>query len=286
MTAYLFLAWLTHFSRHVRRLHGLSTENKHLLILDGHGLHVTLEVVKKATMEGIDIITLPSHTSHRLQPLDVSIFKSFKAGFRASRDRWIVDNKGTAARKEELAQWVASGLRKALTPEKIKKGFVATGIWPLQSSTMNNYMGPSLCYSQRLMEHSSDDDDEVEEATATSEATDQSTLQQTESHEEEGMQYFVPTEHDSDHPMDDSTDSEVEEASASTQRNLFPLPQVPLPTRRNSTTQEPLIDYRNSILMTSEEYISAVQAKAAKKAAVAQEREQRKKDAADRKAQR
>jgi hypothetical protein len=46
--------------------------------LDGHGSHVTLEVIEQIKEFGLDTITLPSHTFHALQPLDVACFKPFK----------------------------------------------------------------------------------------------------------------------------------------------------------------------------------------------------------------
>ena len=140
MTVFLFSPWITHFLSIVRRRYGISQENRHLLILDGHGSHVTLEVVQKAKSKGLDIITLPNHTSHRLQPLDVTIFKPFKTTFRACRDRWTIQNKGQTARKEDLAEWVSIGLQKALTITKITKGFTATSIWPLWPSAMDPFM--------------------------------------------------------------------------------------------------------------------------------------------------
>ncbi|MCO5566881.1 hypothetical protein L7F22_020564 [Adiantum nelumboides] len=76
MTKELFQAWLQHFENSI--MIDISKESRHLLILDGHGSHVSLEVVAKAHALGIDIITLPAHTSHKLQPLDVSVFKSLK----------------------------------------------------------------------------------------------------------------------------------------------------------------------------------------------------------------
>jgi len=97
MTAYLFLAWLMHFIRHLREMYSLSQENKHLLVLDGHGSLVTLEVVLKASGEGINTITLPSHTIPRLQPLDVNIFKLFKTTFHAQKKRWTIENKSKSA---------------------------------------------------------------------------------------------------------------------------------------------------------------------------------------------
>ncbi len=40
--------------------------NQHLIILDGHGSHVTLEAIKQSHQFGLDMITFPSHTSHAL----------------------------------------------------------------------------------------------------------------------------------------------------------------------------------------------------------------------------
>ena len=74
ITAFLFFAWISHFTTVVQEKYGISQANRHLLILDGHGSHdshMTLEVVHKAKAKGLNIITLPSHTSHR--PIDYNL---------------------------------------------------------------------------------------------------------------------------------------------------------------------------------------------------------------------
>ncbi|MCO5592019.1 hypothetical protein L7F22_046013 [Adiantum nelumboides] len=86
MTGELFHAWLEHFDNAITLSIGKSS--RHLLILDGHGSHVSMDVVAKAQDSGIYIITLPAHTSHKLQPLDVSVFKSLKVQFWKERDIW------------------------------------------------------------------------------------------------------------------------------------------------------------------------------------------------------
>ena len=48
------------------------------MILDGHKSHITLEVLQKAKIQGLDMISLLSHTSHAMQPLDVACFGPFK----------------------------------------------------------------------------------------------------------------------------------------------------------------------------------------------------------------
>jgi hypothetical protein len=79
MTTFLFKEFPSFFKRLI--LGGISQTNCHLLILDGHGSHVTLKAIEQATDFGLDMITLPSHTSHALQPLNVSFFKPFKTTF-------------------------------------------------------------------------------------------------------------------------------------------------------------------------------------------------------------
>jgi len=38
----------------------------HMFILDGHGFHVTLEAIEQAQTFGLNMVILPSHTSHAL----------------------------------------------------------------------------------------------------------------------------------------------------------------------------------------------------------------------------
>jgi hypothetical protein len=80
MTSFLFKDFLSFFKRSV--LGGSSPSNHLLLILNGHGSHVSLEAIEQVQQFGLDMITLFSHNSHVLQPLDVSYFKPFKTIFK------------------------------------------------------------------------------------------------------------------------------------------------------------------------------------------------------------
>jgi hypothetical protein len=53
-------------------LGGVFLTNQHLLLLGGHYNQITLEAIEQAKELGLDMITLSLHTSHALQPLDVS----------------------------------------------------------------------------------------------------------------------------------------------------------------------------------------------------------------------
>jgi hypothetical protein len=64
MITFLFKEFLFFFKKLVRG--GMFFTNQHLLILDGHGNHVTLEAIKQTKELGLNMITLPSHTLQAL----------------------------------------------------------------------------------------------------------------------------------------------------------------------------------------------------------------------------
>ena len=78
MTSIVFSKWLFHFIHDMKHSEGISATCRHLIILENHNSHVTLDVVRKAKEVEHDMITLPSHTSYEL---DVSIFKPSKIAF-------------------------------------------------------------------------------------------------------------------------------------------------------------------------------------------------------------
>ena len=101
--AYQFTKWMDHFIYVLREKGLLTSTNRYLLILDGHKAHLTLDVLTKARRNQIDMLTIPSHTSHGLQPLNVACFKPFKVAFRAHKQAWNVRNHGSKVRKQDLA---------------------------------------------------------------------------------------------------------------------------------------------------------------------------------------
>ncbi len=61
MITFVFKKFLSFFNELVPS--GMSINNQHLLILDGHGSHVTLEAIEQVKELGLNMITLPSHIS-------------------------------------------------------------------------------------------------------------------------------------------------------------------------------------------------------------------------------
>jgi len=101
----------------------------HLLVLDGHNSHCTLAFCKYAVDNKIIIICLPSHTTHALQPCDVSAFgplaQSWKQVVTTASQSLI------AIRKDNLLIHYHTARVAALKPMTIQSAFRKTGIWPL-----------------------------------------------------------------------------------------------------------------------------------------------------------
>jgi hypothetical protein len=52
-----------------------------LLIMDGHHSHEVTELLETAKKEHIEILTIPPHSSHWLQPLDKGCFSSLSKAY-------------------------------------------------------------------------------------------------------------------------------------------------------------------------------------------------------------
>jgi len=51
-----------------------------LLILDGHGSHMTMKFFEKCHQNRIVLAVFPPHSTHRLQPLDIGIVPAVRDG--------------------------------------------------------------------------------------------------------------------------------------------------------------------------------------------------------------
>ncbi len=113
MLFFLFKKFFSFFKKYF--LGRVFFTNKHLLVLDGHGNHVTLETISQAQEMGLDMITLPSHASHVLQPLNASCFKPFKTTFKKVKNVTISRNNHMGSHKITLVGWVDQDLEQSLT---------------------------------------------------------------------------------------------------------------------------------------------------------------------------
>ncbi|KAJ8971197.1 hypothetical protein NQ314_000834 [Rhamnusium bicolor] len=111
MTAAIFLKVLQFFHKHVKS----SIDEKSIDYCRDHG---------------IVILTLPPHTSNRLQPLDKTVFGPFKIYFNQSADNWMLNHPAETITIYDLPELCYKSWDLATTPSNAKSGFLSTGICP------------------------------------------------------------------------------------------------------------------------------------------------------------
>jgi transposase-like protein len=122
----LFVDFMKHFIRHVKP----TTDKPVLLILDNHETHISIESLNLAKENGVVMLTFPPHTSHKLQPLDRTVFGPYKGYYNSGVSGWMLSNPGRPVQIYDVAGLIGSAYNKAFTKENIEKGFKVTGIFP------------------------------------------------------------------------------------------------------------------------------------------------------------
>lgn len=126
MNGELFSLVMKHFVQYS----GSTIENPSILILDNHESHLSVETLNIAKKNGVIMVTLPPHCSHRLQPLDISVFASFKAHYNSAVDSWLLHHPGIPLTIYDVAACVGLAFERSMTPSNIKSGFQKAGIYP------------------------------------------------------------------------------------------------------------------------------------------------------------
>tara|TARA_R110002003_G_scaffold848_1_gene21686 strand:+ start:790 stop:1551 length:762 start_codon:yes stop_codon:yes gene_type:complete len=125
------LAWLEQvFNRQTEKK---ARRRWRLLIVDGHGSHVTMDFLEFCHRNKILIAVYPPHSTHTLQPLDVVMFKPLSSAYKHQLTQHLQLSQGLIAVKKRdffpllWRAWVSS-----FTQELILKSFEATRVVPLQ----------------------------------------------------------------------------------------------------------------------------------------------------------
>lgn len=130
----LFIKWLEHFVGFTNA----SKNNPHIIILDGHHSHKTLSAVTFARDNGLHLVTLPPHCTHKMQPLDRTYFKSLKSGYNVAADSWMVSHPGKRITFFDMAGIFGTAFLRTATPDKAIHGFKCSGLWPFDPMVFND----------------------------------------------------------------------------------------------------------------------------------------------------
>ena len=121
-----FTGFIKHFIKHTK----CSKDRLVILILDNHDSHISVETVDLSQKNGITLLTPLPHCSHKLQPLDRSVYGPFKTFYNQAANAFMVSHLGKTITIYDVEKLVGKADEQALTPRTIRSGFAASGIWP------------------------------------------------------------------------------------------------------------------------------------------------------------
>lgn len=121
-----FCLFLLHFVKHAKP----SKEKPCLLLLDNHESHLSISALNYAKDNGITMLSFPPHCSHKLQPLDRTVYGPLKRYFNVHADAWMSNNPGKVMTIYDIAFIVGQAYPLAVTPNNIQSGFRVSGVCP------------------------------------------------------------------------------------------------------------------------------------------------------------
>jgi len=104
--------------------------------MDGHTSHTSnLQLVTKAKENNVILLVLPSHCTHKIQPLDVAVFKSLKTHYDRSVEAWLHAHPGRAVQESNVAELFAEAWGRSATVKNAVSGFEKARINPFRLLT-------------------------------------------------------------------------------------------------------------------------------------------------------
>jgi hypothetical protein len=113
------------------------------LILDGHGSHLTIKFFDLCFEHKIILAVFLSHATHRLQPLDIGMFRPFAMAYSRCLQKWVTDRMGLCRfTKREFYEVFWSAYLQSFTESNILSAWSKSGLWPQDASKIINVIKP------------------------------------------------------------------------------------------------------------------------------------------------
>ncbi|GBM09331.1 hypothetical protein AVEN_135059-1 [Araneus ventricosus] len=132
-----FLVWFKKFLEHSNP----GPKKPVLLIIDGHNSHTkSLELVNLAWANNVVLLCFPPHTTHRLQPLDVSFMAPVNTFYEQETRKWLINHPGRCVTIYQVGKLFKAAFSRAATVQTAVKGFGKTGIYPFNRDVFPEYL--------------------------------------------------------------------------------------------------------------------------------------------------
>ena len=159
--ANLFTMWFQHFVAFVK-----PTKVKPvLLILDGHFSHTqNIDLIDLARQNHVAIVSLPPHSSHKMQPLDRTFMGPLKAMYSEEIRQWLRHSDRPVG-AYEVMELFGKAYIKCQKAEIAINGFRVTGIYPIDRNrfTESEYIEEANKKQEPALKPNSSRGQEVEE---------------------------------------------------------------------------------------------------------------------------
>jgi hypothetical protein len=109
----------------------------HLLVVDGHNSHYSLDFISYAREHKIVVLCYPAHTTHVLQGLDVVIFALLKRSFTNHCDKYNQKNTPRKLNKTSFLSVFGLAWLDSVTKAHIITSFHVTGVYPPDSTVIH-----------------------------------------------------------------------------------------------------------------------------------------------------
>ena len=121
--------WLTQIFE--RETKAKAQRSWRLLILDGHGSHISMKFIDYCDSHRILLAIYPPHATHTLQPLDVCLFRPLSQAYSDQLVKFMDLCQGfSSITKRDFFRLFWHTWKTSFTPENILSGFKATGLHP------------------------------------------------------------------------------------------------------------------------------------------------------------
>lgn len=98
----------------------------------------TLAAIEYCRENGIHLLTLPPHSTHKMQPLDRAYFKPLKSAFNAVADSFMVAHPGRRITLYDMASLTGLAFLRTALPEKAVHGFKTCGLYPFDPNVFTD----------------------------------------------------------------------------------------------------------------------------------------------------
>ncbi|GBM47784.1 hypothetical protein AVEN_260068-1 [Araneus ventricosus] len=147
-----FLVWFKKFIEHSNPGPKMSV----MLIIDGHNSHTkSLELDNFAQANNVVLLCFPPHTTHRLQPLDVS-FMALLSTFYEQTRKWLINHPGRCVTIYQVGKLFKVAFLRAATVQTAVKGFEIIGIYPLNRDVFPEYLFAPSETTEKLLDNTSE----------------------------------------------------------------------------------------------------------------------------------